>query len=142
MLRNGAGGVLIVSNATLCVAHSEERTVMEIEVRYIEGTCVIDVSGSVDMYTAQTLKDAVGTALERQCIACILNMKKTTSLDSSGIGVLISLNAKLSRNGMKLYVVGVPNSIMSVLEITRTIDLLSTKDTVIGALSDLEAKAC
>jgi anti-anti-sigma factor len=115
---------------------------MEIEVRYLGATCVIDVSGIVDMYNAQTLKDAVATAMEKQCTACILNMKRTTSLDSSGLGVLIALNARLQQNGVGFYVVAVPRGIMKILELTRTVALLSTKDTVIGALSALEAEAC
>jgi anti-anti-sigma factor len=107
---------------------------MEIRVRYIEDACIIEVEGSVNIYNVHELKDAVYATMEKKTAACILSLRKVAHIDSSGIGTLISLNAMLARQGLAFCIVRVPPHIMQILELTRTISILPTENTLLEAL--------
>ena len=107
---------------------------MLVTVRNVENACIVDVAGSVTIDSALKLKDAVLAAMETGPLGCVVNMKNVTILDSSGIGTLISLNARLARNGLAFRVANVPHTIMQVLELTQALSILPTEPTVLGAL--------
>ncbi len=106
---------------------------MEIKCRDVESACIFEVTGDVDAYNAHEIKDSVSAAVDRGMTAHVINMKKTTRLDSSGIGTLISLSAALARKGLAFFIVNVPAHIMQVLELTRTRGIIPTTSTVLAA---------
>jgi len=53
----------------------------------------------------------------------ILDFNHVTFIDSAGLGYLISLWKQVSREGKKLYMVGISPSVQRFLELTRTWDL-------------------
>lgn len=66
---------------------------MEISKRKSGDTIVIDVSGSLDIYTATDFKTFLQSNVSAENPKIIVNMDKLNYIDSSGIGMLIkSLN--------------------------------------------------
>ncbi|MGA2641634.1 MAG: STAS domain-containing protein [Spirochaetia bacterium] len=110
---------------------------MNISVRFVENAYIVDVAGNVNASNAHELKDTVSDAIEKKIAACILNMRKATSLDSCGIGMLISVSAMLTRNGIVFRIVNIPRHILQILECTRAIAILPTAHTILEAFSSL-----
>jgi anti-anti-sigma factor len=109
---------------------------VNVNVRHVEGACIVNVEGSVDISNAHELKDAVFAAIQEKA-SCILNLRKATHVDSSGLGTLISLNAALAQSGVAFRIAGVPRSIMQILELTQTISILPADSTVLESLNVL-----
>jgi anti-sigma B factor antagonist len=73
---------------------------MEITKRKSGDTIVIDISGSLDIYTATDFKTFLHNNVNSENPKVILNMEKLNYIDSSGIGMLIkSLNYMKEWNG-------------------------------------------
>jgi anti-anti-sigma factor len=108
---------------------------MDIKVRRFESNYLIDVGGEIDLYNAFQLKDLVQTKVEEKIGVVILNMSEVTYIDSSGIGVLLSINAMLRQKGIQFRVVHVRFAVMRVMELMRLIDFLPIEKTERDALA-------
>ncbi len=97
---------------------------MDITVRKLEENHVIDVAGEVDMYHAHRLKDLFSAMIKKEVCCFILNLKKVTYVDSSGIGALLAINAMLAHEGMAFRIVNVARPVMRVMELTRLVGIL------------------
>jgi anti-sigma B factor antagonist len=113
---------------------------MDIQIRKFEVNFVIDVSGEVDMYNAHRLKEVVHGLLEKHVGVFILNLKKVTYIDSSGIGALLSINATLSQGGMAFRIVNVARPVMRVIELTRLVGFLPIESTELEAIESIAQK--
>ena len=74
---------------------------MDIKIRKFEENYIIDVSGEIDLYNAFRLKEVVHGMMEKHICIFILNLKKVSYIDSSGIGALLSINAQLAQEGWR-----------------------------------------
>ena len=110
---------------------------MEIAIRKYERNHVIDVSGEIDMYNASRLKDTVQALKERHVAIFILNLRKVTYVDSSGIGALLSINASLIQAGLAFRIVNVSRSVMHVLELTKLVGFLPIEATELDAIESV-----
>jgi anti-anti-sigma factor len=117
--------------------HSRREAGMDIKVRSFEANYIIDVAGEIDLYNAFLLKDTVKTMIEKKISVLILNLRKVTYIDSSGIGALLSINAMLAPVGVQFRIVRVPPSVMRVMELTRLIGFLPVENTEIEALEEI-----
>jgi anti-sigma B factor antagonist len=113
---------------------------MDIQIRKFEMNFVIDVSGEVDMYNAHRLKDVVRGLLEKHVGVFILNLKKVTYVDSSGIGALLAINATLAQEGMAFRIVNVARPVMRVIELTRLVGFLPIEATELEAIESIALK--
>ena len=113
---------------------------MEIAVRKIQETYIIDIGGEVDMYNAHRLKEVVATMVQKQVCIFILNLKKVTYVDSSGIGALLSINASLAREGMAFRIVNVPRPVMRVIELTKLVGFLPILANELEAIESVVGK--
>ncbi len=102
---------------------------MDITVRGFEANYIIDVAGEIDLYNAFQLKDTVQSMIEKKIDVFILNLRKVTYVDSSGIGLLLSINAMLAQKGMQFRIVRVPPMVMRVMELTRLKGFLPIENT-------------
>jgi anti-anti-sigma factor len=114
---------------------------MDIKLRSFETNYIIDVAGEIDLYNAFRLRDAVQAMTEKEISAFILNLEKVTYIDSSGIGALLSINATLTRKGLKFCLVRLPPSVMHVLKLTGLIGLLPVKSAEGEALDAFSKKS-
>jgi anti-sigma B factor antagonist len=110
---------------------------MDITIRKYESNYVIDVAGEVDMYNAHRVKDVVRGMLEKQVCVFILNLKRVTYIDSSGIGALLAVNALLAQEGMAFRIVNVSRSVMRVIELTKLTGFLPIEATEIEAIDSI-----
>jgi anti-sigma B factor antagonist len=115
----------------------QKEPAMEITIRKFEENHVIDVAGEVDMYNASRLKEVVNTLMERRIGIFILNLKKVTYIDSSGIGALLSINATLVQAGLAFRIVNIARSVMRVIELTKLVGFLPIEATELEAIESI-----
>jgi len=113
---------------------------MDIRVRFFNDSCIIDVAGEIDLYNAFRLEDTVHTVMEKKVCSFIFNLKRVKYIDSSGVGVLLSINAMLTRNSLAFRIVAVPPAVMKVMELTRLVGFLPLERTELDALDSLEGR--
>ncbi len=110
---------------------------MDIAVRKFEENYVIDVAGEVDMYHAHRLKDVVAVMMKKEVCIFILNLKKVTYMDSSGIGALLAINAMLAHEGMAFRIVNVARPVMRIMELTRLVGILPIEENELDAIESI-----
>lgn len=81
---------------------------------------IVKLSGEVDLYNANKIKDMIFTHL-RNSIAknIIINLDEVTYIDSTGIGTLISIKQMISGAKGELRLIHVTNSVKKIFELTK-----------------------
>jgi anti-sigma B factor antagonist len=101
-----------------------------------DGT-VIAVRGEVDLFTAPELKKAVGDAIDAGRTRVVVDLTKTTFLDSSGLGVLVGALQRLRDRGGALSIVNVDAAISRTFSITGLDQILAIRETLDDAIAAL-----
>ena len=91
---------------------------MDIAIRKYQRNYIIDVKGDLDLYNAFRLKEAVQRMIDADARVLILNMKDVDYVDSSGIGALLSINRLLAKDGRKLRIASVTQTVQNLMNIT------------------------
>ena len=103
------------------------------------GTTVVGIDGALDVSTRQELKGLVLEAVERGERAFRLDFSRTGFVDSSGLGVLLSLNKKIKETGGAVAFTGLSEDLRHLLELTR-LDTLFRIEGEDGGAADLPAR--
>ncbi|MDH3745576.1 MAG: STAS domain-containing protein [Acidobacteriota bacterium] len=105
----------------------------------MEKTVVVDVAGRVTIGHDAELRESIQEAMDQGAQNILLNMKRVTKLDSSGVGELVAAHATMSRLDGRLLLVGLSDKIASVLQITNLMGVLESFEDVDSALETLES---
>ena len=102
---------------------------MKITARQREGISIIEPKGKITIGKGDVaLRDAVQEALNAGSHNILINLKKATRIDSSGMGELISAYTSVTNRGGKLKLLNLPTSIQDVLGITQLITVFDVFD--------------
>ena len=102
---------------------------------------VLAVRGEIDLFTAPELKQVIADAIEARRIRIIVDLTKTTFLDSTALGVLIGAVKRLRSRHGALAIVNVDENITKTFEITgldQIFTIKPTRDEAIAALDEPE----
>src|SRR3954471_6616176 len=94
-----------------------------------EGWLLLTVEGSLDAVTASTLKPEVIAIEEARQLKVVVDLSQLTLIDSTGVGVLISLFKRLRARDGHVYFAGLtgqPKEIFRLLRLDRSLDLFPT----------------
>ena len=81
---------------------------------------IVKLSGEVDLYNANKLKDNIFTHLRNSTARkVIINLDEVTYIDSTGIGTLISVKQMISGVNGELRLIHVTNSVKKIFELTK-----------------------
>lgn len=97
------------------------------------GVAVIDVAGEVTAAAEQRLMDAYGEVGTAKRI--VLNFEALDYMNSSGIGLLVTMLIRAQRNGQQLHAYGLSDHYRQILALTRLDEAISVHDTEGAALS-------
>ena len=100
-------------------------------------TVVLDVTGKVTIGHDAQLRDAIGEASAAGAQNILLNMVGVSKLDSSGIGELVAAHTSIRRTGGRLLLVGLPEGVARVLQITNLLGVLELYENLGDALETL-----
>lgn len=92
---------------------------LRMEKRIERQTLLLRLDGDLDMKTAETLRSAIDSEIERRGIrTVILNMEQVQFIDSSGLGVILGRYKKLIPLGGKLKITNVPPNIFKIMDLS------------------------
>jgi anti-sigma B factor antagonist len=96
-----------------------------------QGFWLLNLEGSLDAMTAAKLKPEVVTVAEAPQKKVVVDLSQLTLIDSTGVGVLISLFKRLRAVDGQVYFAGLngqPKEIFRLLRLDRSLDLFATVD--------------
>ncbi|MGD0992699.1 MAG: STAS domain-containing protein [Gemmatimonadales bacterium] len=99
------------------------------------GVVVVEVDGQLIVGNRQELKQKVLDALEAGDKKFLIDFSKTGYIDSSGLGVLVSLSKKIRDEGGDLRLAGLNDDLKTLFELTKLDTLFAITDTATEALA-------
>lgn len=99
------------------------------------GVMVVEVDGQLIVGNRQELKQKVLDALETGNKKFLIDFTKTGYIDSSGLGVLVSLSKKIRDEGGDLRLAGLNDDLKTLFELTKLDTLFAITDSASEALA-------
>ena len=93
------------------------------------GVLVVGVDGQLIVGNRQELKQKVLDALEGGGRKFVVDFAKTGYIDSSGLGVLVSLSKKIREQGGELRLANLNDDLQTLFELTKLDTLFQISDT-------------
>lgn len=97
-------------------------------------TAVIDINGEVTGFAESILSDAYNQAVEGNTKTILLNFSGLEYMNSSGIGLLVTLLIRSQRQKLKLLACGLTDHYKQIFELTRLNEAIGIYDTEKEAL--------
>jgi anti-sigma B factor antagonist len=94
-----------------------------------EGWLLLEIEGSLDASTATGLKAEVVAIEQAKQLKVVVDLSKLTLIDSTGVGVLISLFKRLRALEGQVFFAGLnsqPKEIFRLLRLDRSLDLFAS----------------
>jgi anti-sigma B factor antagonist len=92
---------------------------MSFDVKKQDGVTVIDVEGQLIVGNRQELKQKVLEELEAGARKFLIDFSNTGYIDSSGLGVLVSLSKKIREQGGELRLASLNDDLRTLFELTK-----------------------
>jgi anti-sigma B factor antagonist len=113
---------------------------MNITQRQVGDVTVIDVSGKITIGIGDVqVRDAVHVALGGGARNIVLNLKNVTTIDSAGVGELVSAYTTVTNRAGKLKLVNLPSKVNDILQITQLITVFEVYDDETAALESFRS---
>lgn len=100
-------------------------------------TGIIEIHGEITAQAENLLMDAYTQATNGSTQAIILDFKELDYMNSSGIGLLVTLLIRANRQNQKLLAVGLNEHYKQIFELTRLDEAISIYDDETAALATL-----
>ena len=110
---------------------------MGFQVEKSDGITVVDVEGQLIVGNRQELKQKVLEELESGERKFVIDFANTGYIDSSGLGVLVSLSKKIREQGGELRLAALNEDLRTLFELTKHDTLFKIADTRAQALEGL-----
>ena len=112
---------------------------MNIRQRQVGDVVVLDVSGKITIGVGDVaIRDAVQVALGGGARDILLNLQQANTIDSAGVGELVSAYTSVAHRGGKLKLVGLPPKVNDILQITQLITVFEVYDTEAEAVESFK----
>ncbi|MFP5288124.1 MAG: STAS domain-containing protein [Thermoanaerobaculia bacterium] len=90
---------------------------------------ILDLKGKITIGASEeALRDAVHRVLEGGAQKVLLNLQGVTTIDSSGVGELVSAYTSATNRGAKIKLANLPPKINDILTITQLITVFDVYD--------------
>jgi anti-sigma B factor antagonist len=110
---------------------------MGFQVEKVNDVLVVDVEGQLIVGNRQELKQKVLEELENGERKFVVDFEKTGYIDSSGLGVLVSLSKKIREHGGELRLANLNEDLRTLFELTKLDTLFQISDSRDSALKGL-----
>ena len=105
-------------------------------VRKISNTVsIIDIEGEVSAFAEDVLMEAYSEASSSTTRAIILNFNSLEYMNSSGIGLLVTLLIRVNRQKQRMLAYGLSEHYKHIFELTRLNEAIGIYDTEADALT-------
>jgi anti-sigma B factor antagonist len=96
---------------------------------------VVEVTGEIDLFTAPDFKQHVSAPIDEGVAHVVVDLSKTTFIDSSSLGVLIGAHRRLKLRGGSLAIVCSSEAIVKTFRITGLDGVFTLVSTLDDALN-------
>lgn len=110
-------------------------TTLTMNVRRVGTAGIIDIKGDVTAGSEQILMDAYTEASAEGAKSIVLNFEGLDYMNSSGIGLLVTLLVRAQRQGQKVSAFGLTDHYRQIFELTRLDDAITIHDNEENALA-------
>ncbi len=110
---------------------------MKINVKENKEVQVLEVSGEIDFYSSRELRQKFQDLLDKKCSKLLVDLKKVTYVDSSGLATFVEALQRMNRMGGKLVLAGLSASVRGVFEIAKLDSIFVLADSEEGAAAAL-----
>jgi anti-sigma B factor antagonist len=103
-----------------------------------DGAYVIAAAGEADLYSAPALKRELDGAIDAGGKEIVVDLTKTTFIDSTALSVLVEATKRLQPDGGRLALVCVDQNLVKIFRITaldRLFPLFSSRDDAVRSLA-------
>ena len=95
---------------------------MKVDVRHREGVTILEPKGKITIGVGDiALRDAVVESLEAGSRNILLDLNQVSTIDSSGVGEMVSAYTTVTNRGGKLKLLNLPPKVVDILQITQLI---------------------
>ncbi len=95
---------------------------MRVNVRQREGVTILDLKGKITIGVGDVaLREAIHEALSAGAKKILVNLGDVSTIDSSGVGELVSAYTTVTNRGGKLKLLDLPPKVADILQITQLI---------------------
>ena len=102
---------------------------MKVNVRQRDGVTILDLKGKITIGMGDVaLRNAVQDAINSGATKVVINLKDVTTIDSSGVGELVSAFTTATNRGVKLSLANLPSKVSDILQITQLITVFDVYD--------------
>ena len=103
---------------------------MRANVRQRDGVTILDLKGKITLGGGDMdLRNAVQDAINGGATKVLINLKDVSTIDSSGVGELVSAYTTATNRGVGVKLTSLPDKISDVLTITQLITVFDVYDT-------------
>jgi anti-sigma B factor antagonist len=99
------------------------------------GASIIDITGDVTVASEAALMDAYARASTNGAKAVLLNFEGLQYMNSSGIGLLVTLLVRAHRQGQQVLAYGLSEHYRQIFELTRLDEAFSLHDDSAAAVA-------
>jgi anti-sigma B factor antagonist len=102
---------------------------VEMDVRKVnDKVSIIDIKGELTAFAEGVLMDAYNQASDGRVRAIVLNFEGLEYMNSSGIGLLVTLLIRVNREKQRLLTYGLSSHYQNIFQITRLDDAIGVYD--------------
>jgi anti-sigma B factor antagonist len=109
--------------------------------RLDDGTYIVSLGGEVDLYTAPELKQELHRLVGAGATRLVIDMSETTFIDSTTLGVLLSVVKRVRPEGGTVVLVCPDRNVRRIFEITLLDRVFAIVDTLDEAFAELTSSA-
>ena len=112
---------------------------MKITARHRDGITILDCKGKITIGVGDVaLRNAVDEAVGAGSNNILVDLGGVTTMDSSGIGELVSAYTSVSRSGGQLKLLDIPSKVADILQITQLVTVFEVLDDEEEAVASFE----
>ena len=89
---------------------------LKVHSRNLDNVTVLCIEGRIVNGETSTLRDAVSS---QQCASVILDLSRVSTIDASGLGLMLELRKQAESRGVRFKLMNVSRFVRRVFEITR-----------------------
>lgn len=102
---------------------------MRVTTRTKGDVTVVDLNGKITIGSGDiALRNAVHQAIESGASKLLINLHEVSTIDSSGVGELVSAYTTATNRGIRLKLVNLPDKVADILTVTQLITVFDVYD--------------
>lgn len=112
---------------------------MKIDVKNEQGVTILAPKGKITIGVGDVaLRNSVHEALEAGARKILLDLGGVTTIDSSGVGEMVSAYTTVTNRGGQLKLANLPSKVTDILQITQLITVFETHESVRAAIDSFD----